>query len=141
LAIGRAGESAGQRPDIGRDFAGMTRERVGCIVMNRVTPVRTCVGCREKAAKSDLLRVVVDATGSSRSVVVDERGSRAGRGAHLHATSTCLDLADRRRAFPSAFRLPGPLDTTAVRTWIETHRPTSPEAVPTDTSRKRSSGS
>jgi predicted RNA-binding protein YlxR (DUF448 family) len=119
----------------------MTVERVGCMVMNRVTPVRTCVGCREKAAKSDLLRVVVDATGPTRSVVVDERGSRAGRGAHLHATSTCLDLADRRRAFPRAFRLPGPLDTTAVRAWLETHRPASPDAVSPDISRKRSSGS
>src|SRR6476469_6037195 len=109
--------------------------------MSRVTPVRTCVGCREQAAKSDLLRVVVDTTGPSRTVVPDERGSRPGRGAHLHPTPTCLDLADRRRAFPRAFRLDGPLDTTAVRTWLEAHRPDSTETAPTPTSRKRSSGS
>src|SRR6478609_10028389 len=98
--------------------------------MSSPTPVRTCVGCREKAAKSDLLRVVVDATGPARSVVPDERGIRTGRGAHLHPTSTCLDLADRRRAFPRAFRLEGPLTTTAVRAWLEAHRPVSPEIAP-----------
>ena len=119
----------------------MTAKRVGCTVMSRVIPVRTCVGCREKAAKSVLLRVVVDATGPVRSVVPDERGSRPGRGAHVHATFTCLALADRRRAFPRAFRLEGPLDTTEVRAWIEAHRPDSPETVPSDHSRKRSSGS
>ena len=109
--------------------------------MSRATPVRTCVGCREKAAKSDLLRVVVDLSGPQRSVVPDERGNEPGRGAHLHPTPTCLDLADRRRAFPRALRLEGPLDSTAVRTWIEAHWPVSPETVPSENSRKRSSGS
>lgn len=109
--------------------------------MSRVSPVRTCVGCREKAAKSDLLRLVVDVVGPHRSVVPDEQGDKPGRGAHLHPSPTCLELADRRRAFPRAFRLDGPLDTEPVRSWLEQHRPVSPEAVPSDTSRKRSSGS
>jgi uncharacterized protein len=114
--------------------------------MSRATPVRTCVGCREKAAKSDLLRVVVDLAGPQRSAVPDERGDKPGRGAHLHPTPTCLDLADRRRAFPRAFRLEGPLDTTVLRAWLEAPRPVSPETASpeqsgTDISRKRSSGS
>ena len=110
-------------------------------MMSRATPVRTCVGCRAKAAKSDLLRVVVDVIGPVRSVVPDERGNKPGRGAHVHPTPTCLDLADRRRAFPRAFRLEGPLDTHAVRAWLEAHRTVSAEAAPSDNSRKRSSGS
>jgi predicted RNA-binding protein YlxR (DUF448 family) len=99
------------------------------------------VGCREKAAKSDLVRVVADVAGPSRSLVLDERGTRPGRGAHLHLAHSCLDLAVRRRAFPRALRLEGPLDTTALRTWIEAKRPVSAETEPRDNSRKRSSGS
>lgn len=109
--------------------------------MSRPTPVRTCVGCREKAAKSDLVRLVVDEAAVSAAVVVDDARTSQGRGAHLHPDPTCLDLAIRRRAFPKAFRLPGPLDTAAVRGWFETHRQVSPENVPTNDERKRSSGS
>jgi len=42
-----------------------------------------------------------------------------GRGAHLHPDPLCLDLAVRRRAFPRAFRLPGPLDTGPLREQLE----------------------
>jgi uncharacterized protein len=97
--------------------------------MSRATPVRTCVGCRERAAKSDLLRVVADDGGSTRSVVPDEAGRKAGRGAHVHPTPECLELAVRRRSFPRALRLEGPLDTNALRAWVETHHQSSPEAL------------
>jgi hypothetical protein len=33
-----------------------------------------------------------------------------GRGAHVHPTPACLDLALRRKAFPRALRVVGPLD-------------------------------
>jgi predicted RNA-binding protein YlxR (DUF448 family) len=42
-----------------------------------------------------------------------------GRGAHLHPDRSCLDLAERRRAFPRALRLPGPLDATLVQAHVE----------------------
>ncbi|HVS69219.1 MAG TPA: YlxR family protein [Mycobacteriales bacterium] len=75
-------------------------------------PVRTCVGCRVKAAKSELLRVVaVEGT-----LTPDPRGTSPGRGAHLHPDPACLALAERRRAFPRALRLAGPLDTEVLRT-------------------------
>ncbi|MEJ7744711.1 MAG: YlxR family protein [Nocardioidaceae bacterium] len=89
--------------------------------MSRPSPVRTCVGCRERAAKSDLLRVVGEVAGVTRSVIPDEPGTRAGRGAHLHPVPHCLDLAERRRAFPRALRVEGPLDTSAVRSYISQH--------------------
>lgn len=85
--------------------------------MSRVPPVRTCVGCRGRAAKSDLLRVVVDPrTGA---VVPDEHARLAGRGAYLHPVPACLDQAERRRALSRALRLAGALDTAAVRGWLE----------------------
>ena len=70
-------------------------------------PVRTCVGCRARATRSALLRVVaVDSL-----LVADERASMPGRGAWVHETSECVDAAIRRRAFVRALRVPGPLDT------------------------------
>ena len=37
---------------------------------------------------------------------------------HLHPDLGCLDLAERRRAFPRALRLPGPLSSSEVRAWL-----------------------
>lgn len=73
-------------------------------------PVRTCVGCRTRASRSDLLRVV--ARGSD--LVIDERASLPGRGAWVHPTSECMDAAVRRRAFVRALRVSAPLDTQTI---------------------------
>ncbi|MEJ8637789.1 MULTISPECIES: YlxR family protein [Streptomyces] len=86
---------------------------------DRACPERTCVGCRERAAKSDLLRIVV--VGGE--CVPDDRGTLPGRGAYVHPASVCLDLAVRRRAFPRAFRAQGPLDTAGVRRYVEQAAP------------------
>ncbi|MBM7506838.1 putative RNA-binding protein YlxR (DUF448 family) [Nocardioides salarius] len=40
-------------------------------------------------------------------VVPDPGGGAAGRGAHLHPTTACLDLAVRRKAFARALRVSG----------------------------------
>ncbi|MDT9690984.1 YlxR family protein [Streptomyces sp. P9(2023)] len=81
----------------------------------RACPERTCVGCRERAAKSDLLRIVA----VEGACVPDHRGTLPGRGAYLHPASVCLDLAVRRRAFPRAFKVQGPLETTEIRFQVE----------------------
>ncbi|MBA2699507.1 MAG: YlxR family protein [Nocardioidaceae bacterium] len=94
--------------------------------MSRVLPVRTCVGCRERATKSDLLRIVAVGDDSPRAVVPDERGRTPGRGAHLHPSPRCLDQAERRRAITRALRLDGPADISALRSWVETHCPSPP---------------
>ncbi|MEV4332561.1 YlxR family protein [Streptomyces sp. NPDC049597] len=85
----------------------------------RVCPERTCVGCRERAAKSDLLRIVV----IEGECVPDDRGTLPGRGAYVHPALVCLDLAVRRRAFPRAFRVKGPLETADVRRHVEQAAP------------------
>ena len=61
-------------------------------------PMRTCVGCREKEARSVLVRVVwrVDR------VAVDESASAPGRGAWLHPTGSCLAQAVKRKAIGRA---------------------------------------
>lgn len=64
-------------------------------------PERTCIGCRKKGQRSELLRVVAGGSGSP-TVLVDERRRMAGRGAWLHPSEKCLALAVKRRAFGRA---------------------------------------
>ncbi|MEV3993461.1 YlxR family protein [Streptomyces sp. NPDC049837] len=85
----------------------------------RACPERTCLGCRERAAKRDLLRIVL----IKGDCAPDPRGTLPGRGAYVHPALVCLDLAVRRRAFPRALRVPGPLDTADVRRYVEQSAP------------------
>jgi predicted RNA-binding protein YlxR (DUF448 family) len=62
-------------------------------------PVRTCVGCGERTAQRDLVRLRIE----GERVIVDRRRA-GGRGAWLHADATCLEKALRRRAFARALR-------------------------------------
>jgi predicted RNA-binding protein YlxR (DUF448 family) len=73
------------------------------------------VGCRERAAKKDLLRIVA----VEGECAPDPRGTLPGRGAYVHPALVCLDLAVRRRAFPRALRAPGMLDAKALRQYVE----------------------
>lgn len=71
-------------------------------------PVRTCIGCRKRSTKRELLRVTLgEDTSGLPAAVPDPRGTAPGRGAHLHPTTACLELAERRRAFPRALRYEG----------------------------------
>ena len=80
-------------------------------------PTRTCVGCRQRASVSDLLRVVAiasvtdsgsaDAGSAQLRLRPDPSRVLPGRGAHVHPVPGCLDSALRRRAFGRALRVPG----------------------------------
>lgn len=59
----------------------------------RHIPERTCIACRTKRPKRDLVRVVRAATGE---VLVDETGKRNGRGAYLCRQRECWEQALRR---------------------------------------------
>jgi predicted RNA-binding protein YlxR (DUF448 family) len=78
-----------------------------------------CIGCRERDAQDLLLRVVAattdpDAPGVP-GVRPDPRRRLPGRGAYVHPRPECLALAERRRAFPRALRLAGPVDLGPLR--------------------------
>lgn len=79
---------------------------------------RTCVGCRQRTAKGDLVRIVQAGT----ELVVDERQVAPGRGAYLHRELRCLEQAVRKRAFGRALRAEGigPDQLAGVREWITT---------------------
>ena len=76
----------------------------------RPGPVRTCVGCRQRAYAGELIRVVA----RDGVLLPDPKRRLPGRGAHLHRDPACLAQAERRRAFPRALRVPGPLDASAL---------------------------
>lgn len=81
------------------------RPVTGCVRYGaRVSPERTCVGCRRTAAQTDLVRLVLDPL--SRAVVVDADRGAPGRGAYLHPDAACVAAALRRRALPRALRDP-----------------------------------
>ena len=63
----------------------------------------------------ELLRVAV----ADGALVPDLRRRMTGRGAWIHPDLDCLSQAERRRAFPRALRVPGPLDAARVRGWLE----------------------
>jgi len=77
-------------------------------------PIRTCVGCKARAAKSGLLRLVVAGDG----IVPDPHARQPGRGAYLHPSLACLELAQRRRVFPRALRVSGALDTGPLTSYL-----------------------
>ncbi|TQM83483.1 hypothetical protein FHX81_5908 [Saccharothrix saharensis] len=83
--------------------------------LTHIGPVRTCIGCRARTLPSELLRVVV----VDGAVVPDTRRRLPGRGAWLHPDPDCLRNAEKRRAFPRAFRVQGPLDVERVRGHLE----------------------
>ena len=67
------------------------------------SPVRTCLGCRERVNKSDLLRLVWTSLG----LRADVRQRELGRGAYLHPRADCLAQAARRRAVGRALKVDG----------------------------------
>ena len=67
----------------------------------RARAERTCVGCRGKADKRDLLRVVRVDEGR---VAVDPSGSAAGRGAYVHHDAKCVEAALEHGAVARALR-------------------------------------
>ncbi|QHC67049.1 DUF448 domain-containing protein [Rathayibacter sp. VKM Ac-2759] len=90
-------------------------------------PVRTCVGCRLRAPRSSLLRIV----SHSDVLAVDPRAVAAGRGAWLHPTKDCYERAVKRRAFSRAFRTRESVDASDLEQYL-TRDPTGSAPHPED---------
>lgn len=66
----------------------------------RHEPIRTCLGCRARDARSNLVRIVA----REGSLVVDRAGRLGGRGGYFHAGGTCVDAFTRRGGFVRSLR-------------------------------------
>jgi predicted RNA-binding protein YlxR (DUF448 family) len=62
--------------------------------------MRTCVGCRARAPKAELVRVARAPDG----VRPDLEAVAPGRGAYVHRDAGCIDVALRRGALARALR-------------------------------------
>ena len=51
-------------------------------------PQRTCIGCKEKKDKKDLIRIVKNKNGE---ISIDKTGKQEGRGAYICNKVECLD--------------------------------------------------
>ncbi len=79
--------------------------------------MRTCIGCRGRADKSELLRLVW-----RHALVADPLQREPGRGAYLHRDPGCLDDAIRRRAAGRALRVTG-VDADDLAAVVAPHLP------------------
>ena len=67
--------------------------------VNKKMPERKCVGCSEKKAKKDLIRVV--RLPDDKGVEIDRTGKKSGRGAYICPSASCLKKS--KKALGNAF--------------------------------------
>ena len=63
--------------------------------MQKKIPQRQCMGCRERKAKKDMIRVV---RGTDGTVSLDFGGKLNGRGAYICPDPNCLEKARKSKA-------------------------------------------
>ena len=68
----------------------------------KIAPVRTCVGCRSRRPKADMIRVTV---APDAAIIVEGGGGRAmGRGAYVCSNPPCVSRALKSGALRRALR-------------------------------------
>ncbi len=65
-------------------------------------PQRTCIGCREKKDKKDLIRIVRNKEGI---ITLDKTGKANGRGAYICNNIECLEKAIKSKALERTFEM------------------------------------
>ena len=78
--------------------------------MQKKIPQRQCMGCRERKAKRELIRVVRTPEGS---VNLDFGGKMNGRGAYLCPNMECLKKAIRSKSLERSLEVESPEDVYA----------------------------
>ena len=75
--------------------------------MQKKTPMRQCLGCREMKAKKELIRVVRSPEGA---ISLDFRGKAPGRGAYICRSEDCLKKAVKSKALERALTVQIPAE-------------------------------
>ena len=73
--------------------------------MQKKIPQRQCMGCRERKAKRELIRIV---RGTDGEVRVDFGGKMNGRGAYICPDSECLKRVQKSKALERSLEIPIP---------------------------------
>ena len=75
--------------------------------MQKKIPQRQCMGCRERKAKKEMIRVV---RGTDGTVSLDFSGKLNGRGAYICPDQECLKKAQKAKSLERALEVPIPED-------------------------------
>ena len=78
--------------------------------MQKKIPQRQCMGCRERKAKREMIRVVRCTDGT---VSLDFGGKMNGRGAYICPDPECLKKAQRSKALERSLEVPVPEEVYA----------------------------
>ena len=73
--------------------------------MQKKIPQRQCMGCRERKAKREMIRIVRSTDGT---VCLDFGGKMNGRGAYVCPDPECLRKAQRAKALERSLEVPIP---------------------------------
>ena len=73
--------------------------------MQKKIPQRQCMGCRERKAKREMIRVVRCTDGEVR---LDFSGKLNGRGAYICPNAECLKKAQKARSLERSLEVPIP---------------------------------
>ena len=75
--------------------------------MQKKIPQRQCMGCRERKAKREMIRVV---RGTDGNVSLDFGGKMNGRGAYICPSPDCLKKAQRSKALERSLEVEIPAE-------------------------------
>ena len=73
--------------------------------MQKKIPPRQCMGCRERKAKKEMIRVV---RGTDGAVTLDFGGKLNGRGAYICPDPACLKKAQKAKSLERSLEVPIP---------------------------------
>ncbi len=124
-SAGSVGASESIAIDASSDAAGTSQENAiqelnpQDALITKVGPERMCVGCGERGAPEDFIRIVLGPKTSdeTREIAVDAGTGSFGRGAHLHPRPACVLAAAQRglqRSFKGTLTLDGERLTAAA---------------------------
>ena len=75
--------------------------------MQKKVPLRQCMGCRERKAKREMIRVV---RGTDGNVSLDFGGKMNGRGAYICPNPECLNKARRSKSLERSLEVEIPAE-------------------------------
>ncbi len=86
------------------------------MINNQKMPMRTCIGCRFKKLKKEMIRIIRTPDGK---IEIDKTGKKSGRGAYLCGNIECLEAALKGNNLAKSLKQDIPLQTlNELKKWF-----------------------